>query len=63
MIIIIIQAASALCFSHDGGFIYSGGEDAMLSQWNFIDILDTDRNAFGVCVHYFNSTKTALKQQ
>jgi hypothetical protein len=21
----------------------------MLSQWNVVDILDTDRNAFGVC--------------
>ncbi|CAN0414748.1 unnamed protein product, partial [Scytosiphon promiscuus] len=29
-----VQAVSALTFSPDGCFIYSGGEDAMVSSWN-----------------------------
>lgn len=38
------QAASALAFSPDGCFLYSGGEDAMLSSWNMLDAADPDES-------------------
>lgn len=36
------QAVSALTFSPDGCFLYSGGEDAMMSSWNVLTVVDPD---------------------
>lgn len=36
------QAVSALAFSPDGCFLYSGGEDAMVSSWNMLAAVDPD---------------------
>lgn len=37
-----LQAVSALTFSPDGGFLYSGGEDAMVSSWNVLAAVDPE---------------------
>lgn len=36
------QAVSALAFSPDGCFLYSGGEDAMVSAWNMLAAVDPE---------------------
>ncbi|CAM9295934.1 unnamed protein product, partial [Hapterophycus canaliculatus] len=36
------KAVSALTFSPDGCFLYSGGEDAMVSSWNMLAAVDTE---------------------
>ena len=36
------QAVSALTFSLDGCFLYSGGEDAMVSSWNMLAVVDPE---------------------
>eukprot|EP00903_Cladosiphon_okamuranus_P009951 g9442.t1 len=36
------KAVSALTFSPDGGFLYSGGEDAMVSSWNMLAAVDPE---------------------
>lgn len=36
------QAVSALAFSPDGCFLYSAGEDAMVSSWNMLTAVDPE---------------------
>ncbi|CAM9095070.1 unnamed protein product [Ascophyllum nodosum] len=36
------KAVSALTFSLDGCFLYSGGEDAMVSSWNMLAVVDPE---------------------
>lgn len=31
------KAVSALAFTEDGSFLCSGGEDAMIHVWNFVE--------------------------
>lgn len=35
------KAVTKLCVSNDGKYMYSSGEDCMLSAWNLLEILDT----------------------
>lgn len=39
---LFVKAVSALAFSPDGCFLYSGGDDAMVSSWNMLAAVDPE---------------------